>query len=207
MVVVVVLRRGRSKPSTGFPPTMRSFSLGLTTGRLSRPWPNRAIPSWFTNGLPITSGGYRQKRHKSQSSLCRLIYMFIYFSNTIKKQNKRMTSHQKLCVHLHRAPLSWVYPASPGEFVHPDSSEPLVPSQPPGVTEKGFTKNVEKSITDIMLQYSAVQYSTLHYMTDYSYPFGSIWSCDRLLTNSFADSTIRGVFRICCCQVGSSIST
>lgn len=59
VVVVVVLRRGRSKPSTGFPPTMRSFSLGLTTGRLSRPWPNRAIPSWFTSGLPMRSGGYR----------------------------------------------------------------------------------------------------------------------------------------------------
>lgn len=134
------------------------------------------------------------------------IHVYILHSNTIKIQNKIMTSHQKLCVHLLRAPLSWVYPASPGEFVHPDSSEPLVPSRPPGVTETGFTKNVEKSITDIMLQYSAVQYSCL-YMTDYSYPFGSIWSCDRLMTNSFADSTIRGVFRICCCQVGSSIST
>lgn len=56
VVVVVVLRCGRSKPSTGFPPTMRSFSLGLTTGLLSRPWPKRAIPSWLTSGLPIRSG-------------------------------------------------------------------------------------------------------------------------------------------------------
>lgn len=138
VVVVVVLRCGRSKPSTGFPPTMRSFSLGLTTGRLSRPWPNRAIPSWFINGLPIRSGGYRQKTRKSQSSLCRLIYVFIHFRNTIKMQNKRMKCHQKLCVHLLRAPLSWVCPGSPGEFSHPDSSEPLVPSQPPGVTKKGL---------------------------------------------------------------------
>lgn len=59
MVVVVVvlgLRRGRSKPSTGFPPTMSIFSLGLTTGLLSLPWPNRAIPSWFSRGLPMWSG-------------------------------------------------------------------------------------------------------------------------------------------------------
>lgn len=60
VVVVVVLRCGRSKPSTGLPPTMRSFSLGLTTGRLSRPWPKRAIPSWFTSGLPMRSGNYQK---------------------------------------------------------------------------------------------------------------------------------------------------
>lgn len=60
VVAAVVLRCGRSKPSTGLPPTMRSFSLGLTTGRLSRPWPKRAIPSWFTSGLPMRSGNYQQ---------------------------------------------------------------------------------------------------------------------------------------------------
>lgn len=90
------------------------------------------------------------------------MYVFIYFSNTIKIQNKGMKCHQKLCVHLLQAPLFWVYPGSPGEFVHPDSSEPLVPSQPPGVIKKGFTKNVQKSITDIILQYSEIQYSCLY---------------------------------------------
>lgn len=68
-----------------------------------------------------------------------------------------MKCHQKLCVHLLQAPLSWVYPGSPGEFVHLDSSETLVPSQLPGVTKRGYDKNVDKSIhMYIMLQYSAI---------------------------------------------------
>lgn len=37
VVVVVVLGVGRFRPTTGFPPTVRYFSLGLTTGRLSLP--------------------------------------------------------------------------------------------------------------------------------------------------------------------------
>lgn len=37
VVVVVELGVGRSRPTTGFPPTVRYLSLGLTTGRLSLP--------------------------------------------------------------------------------------------------------------------------------------------------------------------------
>lgn len=57
VVVVVVLGVGRSRPTTGFPPTVRYLSLGLTTGRPSLPLPNKAIPSWFTNGVPCSSNG------------------------------------------------------------------------------------------------------------------------------------------------------
>lgn len=37
VAVVVVLGVGRFRPTTGFPPTVRYFSLGLTTGRVSLP--------------------------------------------------------------------------------------------------------------------------------------------------------------------------
>lgn len=57
VVVVEVLGGGTSNPRTGFPPIMRTLSLGLTTGWLSLPCPNKAIPSWLTRGLPIWSGG------------------------------------------------------------------------------------------------------------------------------------------------------
>lgn len=90
VVVVVVLRCGRSKPSTVFPPTKRSFSLGLTTGRLSRPWPKRAIPSWFTNGLPMRSGSYQQKTHISPRSVC-VIYILWHYNKKNKNRLNEMS--------------------------------------------------------------------------------------------------------------------
>lgn len=74
VVGVVVLERETSKPSRGFPPTMRTLSLGLTTGRLSLPWPNRAIPSSFTRGVPMRSGGQwsEEQEEKKQN-----IYGFV----------------------------------------------------------------------------------------------------------------------------------
>lgn len=51
-------------------------------------------------------------------------------------------------------------------------------------------------------------YIFIHFIKKNSYPFGSIRSSDKLLTNSLADSRRgRGLFLFCICQVGSSIFT
>lgn len=61
--------------------------------------------------------------------------VWIILFSMLQQYNKN-ARYQKLCVHLLLAPLSWVFPESPGELVHPDSSKPLVPSPPPGITKK-----------------------------------------------------------------------